>query len=90
MDAVAREVCMAAGSGVIMVRDGAERILGLLRDHLAPDAADCKFFRESSAPARREARRARRGLRISAYLEAVRFFATRPGLPGNGRRFRAI
>ena len=40
MDPVAREVCMAAGSDQILGADGVMKIVKLLNDYFAPDAAD--------------------------------------------------
>ena len=40
MDDVARQVCMAAGSAVIMDGNGLEKISSILRDYIAPAAAD--------------------------------------------------
>ena len=38
MNAVAQEVCMAAGSDVILDPDGVKKISKLLHDYFAPDA----------------------------------------------------
>ena len=40
IDTRLRQDCMAAGSGVIADGDGAEKISTVLRDYLAPEAAD--------------------------------------------------
>ena len=43
MDSAAREVCAAAGRGVIMGREGAMKITVLLRDYFAPDAVESAY-----------------------------------------------
>ena len=40
IDTVARQVCLAAGSDFVVNNDGAERIVTILKDYIAPDAAD--------------------------------------------------
>ena len=43
MEIVARQVCLAAGSDVVMGGGGAERISAILRDYLGSDAADSAY-----------------------------------------------
>ena len=43
VETVARQVCLAAGSDSVANNDGAEQILGILKDYFAPDAVDSAF-----------------------------------------------
>ena len=49
MDALAREVCMGAGSDVIMGQESVGDILVLLRDFYAPGSAD-SIYKEVVRP----------------------------------------